>query len=109
MNTPSIMLFSAAIAAWLLSAFQSSMEPYRREERAAAIPSKQEVKDCIADTTVEAGPQMATVLAALQSLQPKPIPRPPSSAASRTSLMPALISRAAGDGGAATAVRRATT
>jgi acetyl esterase len=68
-----IMPFSIAIAGLLLNACQSSMETYREGEWVAAIPSNQEVKDFMADTPVQAGPQMATVLAALQSLNPKPI------------------------------------
>jgi acetyl esterase len=69
-----IMPFSIAIAGLLLNACQSSMEPSRGGEWVGAIPSNQEVKDFMADTPVQAGPQMATVLAALQSLNPKPIP-----------------------------------
>ena len=65
--------FSVAIAGLLLNACQSSMETPRGGEGVAAIPSNQEVKDFMADTPVQAGPQMATVLAALQSLNPKPI------------------------------------
>src|SRR5262245_28913406 len=73
MNKLPIMPFSIAIAGLLLNACQSSTETYREGEWAAAIPSNQEVKDFMADTTVQAGPQMAEVLAALQSLKPKPI------------------------------------
>ena len=68
-----IMPFSIAIAGLLLNACQSSMETYRGGEWGAAIPSNQEVKDLMADTPVQAGPQMASILAALQSLKPKPI------------------------------------
>lgn len=65
--------FAIAIAGLLLNGCQSSMETYRGDEWGAAIPSNQEVKDFMADTPVQVGPQMATVLAALQSLKPKPI------------------------------------
>jgi len=65
--------FSVAIAGLLLNACQSSMETPRGGEWVAAIPSNQEVKDFMADTPIQAGPQMASVLVALQSLNPKPI------------------------------------
>ena len=71
MNQPTIILFSIAVTGSLLNACQSSTETY---ERVAAVPSNLEVKDFMADTIVPAGPQMAAILAALQSLNPKPIP-----------------------------------
>jgi len=70
MNQPTIILFSIAVTGLLLNACQSSTETY---ERAAAVPSNQEVKEFMADTPIQVNRQMAAVLAALQSLKPKPI------------------------------------
>ncbi|HEY6262181.1 MAG TPA: alpha/beta hydrolase [Nitrospiraceae bacterium] len=73
MNQPTIILFSIAVTGLLLNACQFTTEPYRRGERVAAVPSNQEVKEFMADTPIQVDPQMATVLAALHSLKPKPI------------------------------------
>lgn len=60
-------------AAFSLSACQSSTETFRGDERAVSTPSKQEVKQSMAATRNRADPEMAAVLEALQSLNPKPI------------------------------------
>ena len=70
MNQPTIILFSITVTGLLLNACQSSTETY---ERVAAVSSNQEVKEFMADTTVQTDPQMEAVLAKLQSLKPKPI------------------------------------
>lgn len=74
MKTPSIILSVAiTITGLLLNACQSSTETYRGAERTATAPSKQEIKRSMAETTDQADPQMAAVLGALQSLNPKPL------------------------------------
>jgi acetyl esterase len=73
MNQSRIILYSIAVTGLLLNACQSSMETYRGDERVAAVPSNQEVKEFMADVPVQVDRQMAAVLAALQSLKPKPI------------------------------------
>lgn len=72
MKTPSIIL-SIAVTGSLVNACQSSTETYRGAERTPTAPSEQEVKQSMADTTGQADPQMAAVLGALQSLNPKPL------------------------------------
>lgn len=72
MKTPSIIL-SIAVTGLLVNACQSSTETYRGAERTPTAPSKQEVKQSMAETTGQADPQMAAVLGALQSLNPKPL------------------------------------
>ena len=73
MNQPRIILFSIVVTGLLLNACQSSTETYRGDERVAPVRSNQEVKDFMADAPVQVDRQMAAVLAALQSLKPKPI------------------------------------
>lgn len=72
MKTPSIIL-SVAVIGVLVNACQSSTETYRGAERTATAPSNQEIKQSMAETTGQADPQMAAVLGALQSLNPKPL------------------------------------
>lgn len=74
MKTPPIILFSAVIAMGLiLTACQTSTETYGGGERAALAPPKEDVKRSMAETTGHVDRQMAAVLTALQSLNPKSI------------------------------------
>ena len=72
MKPPSSIL-TVAVTGLLLNVCQSSTETYRGTERTATAPSKQETTQSMAETTAHADPQMAAVLGALQSLNPKPI------------------------------------